>query len=117
MLDGLNHITLAVRDLQQSFSFYADLLGMNPKAKWKNGAYLTAGELWFCLSCDDSIPSKDYSHIAFNISAENFARLKSKLINANVDVWKLNKSEGKSFYISAPLESLRHKSRCMKFMR
>jgi len=102
MLDGLNHITLAVRDLEKSFSFYTDLLGMSPKAKWKNGAYLVAGDLWFCLSCDDSIPSKDYSHIAFNISDNNFSRLKSKLINANVDIWKLNKSEGQSVYILDP---------------
>jgi len=102
MLDGLNHITLAVRDLEQSFSFYTDLLGMTPKAKWNNGAYLIVGELWFCLSCDDSIPSKDYSHIAFNISEENFPLLKSKLIDANVDVWKQNESEGESFYILDP---------------
>ncbi len=102
MIDGLNHITLAVRDLEQSFSFYTDLLGMSPIAKWKNGAYLAVGDLWFCLSSDDSIPSKDYSHIAFNISAENFPMLKSKLINANVEVWKENKSEGESFYISDP---------------
>jgi len=102
MLDGLNHITVAVSDLEQSFRFYTDLLGMSPKAKWKNGAYLTTGELWFCLSCDDSIPSKDYSHIAFNISEENFPHLKAKLIKSNVNVWKQNKSQGKSFYISDP---------------
>jgi len=102
MVDGLNHITLAVRDLEQSFSFYTDMLGMRPKAKWKSGAYLSAGKLWFCLSRDDSVPSKDYSHIAFNVSAEKFSLLKFKLISANVKIWKRNKSEGESFYILDP---------------
>jgi catechol 2,3-dioxygenase-like lactoylglutathione lyase family enzyme len=102
LLTGLNHITITVNDLEKSFAFYTELLGMKPHAKWNKGAYLSIGELWFCLSCDKALPSKDYSHIAFNISAINFPKLKSKLLSAGTELWKQNKSEGDSLYILDP---------------
>jgi len=102
MLKGLNHITIAVNDLDKSFKFYVELLGMSAHAKWDHGAYLSVGELWFCLSCDEVIPSEDYSHIAFDISATNFPILKSQLLCAGIKQWKQNKSEGDSLYILDP---------------
>jgi len=41
MIHGLNHITIAVRDIDKSFDFYVNLLGMKPHAKWSKGAYHT----------------------------------------------------------------------------
>ena len=102
MLNGLNHITIAVKDLDKSFTFCVDLLGMKPHAKWNKGAYLSLGELWFCLSCDEPIPNQDYTHIAFDISASNFPKLKSQLMSAGIKQWKQNKSEGDSLYILDP---------------
>jgi len=75
---------------------------MKPHAKWNKGAYLSLGELWFCLSCDEAIPSKDYTHIAFDISLSNFPKLKSQLMSAGIEQWKQNKSEGDSLYILDP---------------
>jgi catechol 2,3-dioxygenase-like lactoylglutathione lyase family enzyme len=102
VLKGLNHITIAVNDLERSFNFYVDLLGMQPHAKWDKGAYLSLGELWFCLSSDEAIPSKDYSHVAFDVSASNFPILKSQLLSAETKQWKENKSAGESLYILDP---------------
>lgn len=50
MLTGLNHLTLAVSDVNRSFNFYNNLLGFVPHARWQTGAYLSLGELWLCLS-------------------------------------------------------------------
>lgn len=50
MLTGLNHLTLAVRDLQRSLAFYRDVLQLNVEATWDNGAYLSLPGLWLCLS-------------------------------------------------------------------
>ena len=36
----INHITLAVSDVERSFRFYRDLLGLTPVMKGKAGAYL-----------------------------------------------------------------------------
>lgn len=102
MLQGLNHITIAVNDLDQSFAFYVELLGMTPHAKWNEGAYLSLGGLWFCLSLDKAIPSNDYSHIAFDVSASNFPTMKSQLLSAGIEQWKQNISEGDSLYILDP---------------
>ena len=102
MLTGLNHITLAVRDLGESLAFYVSLLGFTPHVQWTRGAYLTLGDLWLCLSVDESRPSEDYSHIAFSIAAGNFGAFVSRIEDAGVIQWKTNRSEGDSLYILDP---------------
>jgi catechol-2,3-dioxygenase len=52
MLTGINHLTIAVTDLQSSIAFYKDVLGMRLKASWDGGAYLSVGDFWVCLSLD-----------------------------------------------------------------
>jgi len=107
MLKGLNHITLAVSDLQASIDFYRKLLGMNLHAKWNTGAYLECGELWLCLSFDENrsivnTEMNDYTHYAFSIEEKDFELFQSILKLANVTFWKDNKSEGKSCYFLDP---------------
>ena len=105
MISGLNHITLSVSNLEKSFDFYTKVLGCQPIAKWKRGAYLLAGEFWLCLSLDDSNlnrQSLEYTHIAFSILSQDFDRTKERLINLGVKQWKKNTSEGESIYILDP---------------
>ena len=102
MLLGLNHITLTTNDLGLSFEFYTQILGFTPKVKWQNGAYLTLGDLWFCLSVDESRPSQDYCHIAFDIAEQDFHTFATRLEEAGVKQWKQNASEGDSLYILDP---------------
>ncbi len=102
VLNGFNHITLAVRDIDKSFDFYVSLLGFKPYVKWAKGAHLTVGNHWFCLSCDKSEPAKDYSHISFNVEKNNFAEISKLIYNANITIWKENRSEGKSIYFLDP---------------
>ena len=45
MLRSLNHLTLAVSDLQKSITFWHELLGLTLHARWNTGAYLTCGDL------------------------------------------------------------------------
>ncbi|OMH37992.1 fosfomycin resistance glutathione transferase [Motiliproteus sp. MSK22-1] len=103
MLDGLSHITLAVKDIDRSFDFYVNLLEMKPCVRWDYGAYLVLGDLWFCLSLDDEVAtSTDYTHIAFAVAKDNFTDISERLLNADVTVWKENKSEGDSLYFLDP---------------
>jgi len=102
MLIGLNHITVGVKDLDKSFTFYVNILGMKAHAKWSNGAYLTLGDLWFCLNLDNSKPTNDYTHIAFNILDENFQKMQRNLKKNKIEEWKKNSSEGNSIYILDP---------------
>ena len=92
MITGLNHITIAVSDLNKSLDFYGSLLGFTPKVKWAGGAYLTLGSLWLCLSVDDCRANPDYSHIAFGIAAENFDDFDGRIEEAGIIQWKKNHS-------------------------
>lgn len=101
MLNGLNHLTLAVRDVNLSFNFYINLLGFVPHARWQNGAYLSLGELWLCLSWDTARTANatsDYTHYAFSVSPADFAEVALRLRQAGVKEWKTNRSEGESLY-------------------
>ena len=102
MLQGLNHITIAVSNLDRSLAFYVELLGMKAHVRWDTGAYLGLADMWFCLSCDKPIPNQDYSHIALTIAEKDFTALASKLREAGVIEWKQNISEGKSIYFLDP---------------
>ncbi|NOI71567.1 fosfomycin resistance glutathione transferase [Vibrio owensii] len=102
MLTGLNHITIAVSDLERSLDFYINALGFKGHVKWKQGAYLSLGDLWFCLSVDKPDEKSDYSHIAFSISQQDFTDFSHKLIQLDIAQWKENKSEGESLYLLDP---------------
>ncbi|WP_444995485.1 fosfomycin resistance glutathione transferase [Aliikangiella sp. IMCC44359] len=103
MLRGLNHITLAVSDIENSLEFYEQALGFHAHVKWDSGAYLTLGELWLCLSRDSAVQvGKDYTHIAFDVAKSDFPLLCQKLNELGVVEWKTNCSEGGSLYILDP---------------
>lgn len=104
MIRGLNHITLAVADVERALAFYRDVLGLTPVAVWPQGAYLEAGTLWLCLSRDDARhaePSPDYTHIAFDVAEEEFSAMSSR-ISASAPIWRDNRSEGASLYFLDP---------------
>ena len=105
MIKGLNHITLAVSDLDTSFSFYTSILDCQPLAKWSRGAYLLAGDVWLCLSVNSnthSEPQPDYTHLAFSVDLDEFERWRSRLAQHHVSEWKQNTSEGDSIYFLDP---------------
>ena len=102
MLQGLNHITIAVNNLNSSFDFYVELLGFQPQVRWDSGAYLTLGDLWFCLSLDPAHPSQDYTHISLDCAASDFDAIATRLRAAQVIEWKQNSSEGDSLYFLDP---------------
>ena len=105
MVKGVNHTTLAVRDLGVSFRFYTEVLGLRPKARWYKGAYLEAGEDWICLSLDPATRSEglpEYTHVAFTVEAADFSRAVERLKAAGVRCWQENRSPGESFYFLDP---------------
>jgi catechol 2,3-dioxygenase-like lactoylglutathione lyase family enzyme len=103
-IQGLNHLTLAVTDLDRSVVFYRDILGFELRALWADGAYLEAGSLWLCLSVDavaSDVMRSDYTHYAFDVAAGDFDAL-SERVRAHAEVWKDNRSEGASLYFLDP---------------
>ena len=105
MIRGLNHLTLAVRDVGRAVAFYRDVLGFHVAKTWPEGAYLTAGPLWLCLSHDPetrSAPHPDYTHVALDVAAEDFAAVADRITGSQATIWKDNRSEGESLYFLDP---------------
>jgi catechol 2,3-dioxygenase-like lactoylglutathione lyase family enzyme len=105
MITGLNHITLAVRDAEESFHFYTQVLGLRPVARWPKGAYLLAGDVWIALVVDSAAREHvlpEYTHIAFTVSPTDFPSLRRQLQQADVPTWQENRTEGESLYFADP---------------
>lgn len=77
---------------------------MQCQASWETGAYLSCGELWFCLSYDKQagVRSKDYTHCAFSLRAADFGNMVSRSTQAGMIYWKEDRSEGGAFYFRDP---------------
>lgn len=105
MLTGLNHLTLAVRDLEPSVHFYRHVLGFRLRAQWDAGAYLSLAGLWLCLALDTrkaAGPSPDYTHYAFGIAQDDFDTFQERLRAHGLVEWRRNSSEGDSLYFLDP---------------
>ncbi|MBY0385345.1 VOC family protein [bacterium] len=105
MIKGINHVTLSVRSLSDSFLFYKDVLGFKPLMKKQMSAYFLAGDLWFCIEEDRHVRNQElpeYTHIAFTVAQEDFKSICKKIEAANTIIFKENKSEGSSIYFLDP---------------
>lgn len=105
MIKGINHITLSVRSLDESFDFYRNILQFKPLLKSLRSAYFLAGDLWFCIEEDPAIRSQElpeYTHIAFSIDQQQFASIAERIRTSGVKIFKQNKSEGDSIYFIDP---------------
>jgi catechol 2,3-dioxygenase-like lactoylglutathione lyase family enzyme len=104
MVTGLNHLTLAVGDLDRSVAFYSELLGFSVRMRSRHSAYLEAGTLWLALVHDEAVrhgPLPEYSHVAFNVDAAELPLAKERLIQAGTHRWQ-EAERGDSFYFLDP---------------
>ncbi len=102
---GINHITLPVRNLEESFFFYGKVLGLKPLAKRKGkSAYFLAGADWVALvqAREPFNHSSSYGHLAFSVSLSDFPDLCERLHAAGAPEWQENTSPGESFYFLDP---------------
>ncbi|TQV71493.1 glutathione transferase [Aliikangiella marina] len=102
MPSGLNHVTIAVSDLDKSLSFYHHIISCQPVVRWDKGAYLSLGDLWLCLLVDKPSPSLDYSHIAFSVDQAELEKYNLLAKQGKIKIWKANQSEGGSIYLLDP---------------
>ncbi len=103
MILGINHITLAIKDIETSFEFYKGVLKFRPLCKWDKGAYFLANDLWFCLNVDEKrTPNPCYTHYAFSIADDDFDLMSQRIIDSGALIFKKNSSPGKSLYFLDP---------------
>ena len=103
MLSGINHVTLAVKNVPISFEFYHQVMGFKPLVRWEGGAYFLVGNFWWCLDRDTTrVPNTCSTHYAFTVSQQDFSHLCSRLVKAGVTIFKENVSPGDSLYFLDP---------------
>jgi catechol 2,3-dioxygenase-like lactoylglutathione lyase family enzyme len=111
MITGINHINIAVKDIEVSFRFYKEVLGFTPLCKSEGSAYFLvgipdkAGCLWFSLDLDRDhvrLPAPCNSHIAFSVSEEAFESLSARILTSGMQRFKENSSPGSSLYFLDP---------------
>lgn len=103
-ISGLNHLTLAVSDLERSVAFYLDGLGFSLRMRGPSSAYLQAGTLWLALVLDPAVrrgPLPEYTHVAFSVSPAELPLLAEKLTVAGVARWQ-EPDRSDSFYFLDP---------------
>ena len=101
----MNHLTLAVSNLDRSFDFYKNALELQPLVRWDCGAYFLTQKtaFWFCLNLDDTCkPAGDCTHYAFSVDALDFDRLSENIRAYGASLWKKNTSPGDSLYFLDP---------------
>lgn len=105
MITGINHITLSVKNVDESFAFYAGTLEMTAVARWPKGAYLRAGDLWMALVLDSKVrsgPLPEYTHVAFSVPHQDFQALTERVRRSGAFIWQDNWTEGDSLYFLDP---------------
>jgi catechol 2,3-dioxygenase-like lactoylglutathione lyase family enzyme len=107
MIYALNHITLAVKDMERSFDFYRNVLGFTPLVKWEGSAYFLVGQgpasFWFCLDREAKRQeSSDSTHYAFSVEEKDFEALSEKIKASGARIYKENTSPGQSLYFLDP---------------
>jgi len=100
MIDGINHITISVKNIDSAFSFYRNILKLRPIMKSNKSAYFLAGKIWIALDQrGEYTTSKNYSHICFNISEKYYEKFIQEIELNGIKEWKTNDTEGDSIYI------------------
>jgi catechol 2,3-dioxygenase-like lactoylglutathione lyase family enzyme len=105
MITGINHITLAVRDIDESFKFYADVLGLKRIQKSSISAYLLTEDTWMTLTKDQNTRHEhlpECTHIAFTVAQHDFETMKERILKSGAKEWQKNWTEGDSFYFVDP---------------
>ena len=111
MITGINHLTLAVSQIERSFVFYTTVMGFTPLCKSQGSAYLLAGKpqntgcLWVCLDLDRTgqrTPSPCSTHYAFSVTQEDFKPMCERILAAGVRLYQPNTSPGDSLYFLDP---------------
>lgn len=101
----INHITLAVTNLDRSFAFYRDTMEAKPIMRSHTSAYLELYGLWIALvAAERTTPiGKDcYTHLAFTAPDSLYRKLLRLVAAGSLPTWQETSTEGDSIYFLDP---------------
>lgn len=105
----LNHLLFSVSDLENSITFYQDVLDAKLLVKGRSTAYFDLQGMWLALNEEKDIPRNEvresYTHIAFSIDEAAFDNKYKKLKDLNVNILPgrpRDERDKKSIYFTDP---------------
>ncbi len=108
-INGINHLTFSVSNLEKSIVFYQKVFNAKLLVKGKNTAYFDLNGIWIALNLEEDIPRDDiklsYTHIAFSIDESEFNNVYEHLEELKVNILKgrpRNSRDKKSIYFTDP---------------
>ena len=109
MLQGINHLTFSVSELDRSIEFYKNVFNAILLLKGEKMAYFDLCGIWLALNVEKDIPRNEiynsYSHISFSIDEKDYDVILEKLKSLQVDILEgrqRHSYEGKSVYFRDP---------------
>lgn len=106
-INGINHLTFSVSNLEKSIVFYQKVFNAKLLVKGKNTAYFDLNGIWIALNLEEDIPRNDiklsYTHIAFSIHESEFDNVYEHLEELKVNILKgrpRNSRDKKSIYFT-----------------
>ncbi|MCM3316462.1 FosM family fosfomycin resistance protein [Rummeliibacillus stabekisii] len=89
-IKGLNHFLFSVSNLDQSISFYQDVIEAKLLVRGRSTAYFDLNGMWLALNEEQNIPrneiSESYTHIAFSVEEAEIDDIYSKLEKLGVNI-------------------------------
>ncbi|MBW3112018.1 MULTISPECIES: VOC family protein [Bacillaceae] len=102
-ISGFNHLTINTSNLEESLSFYMEILRATLVHKGRKDAYLEWGPIWICLqerNCSDTRSGSGIHHIAFTIDEKGFQEAVQLLKEKKVPIVREPLKRGKGWSIN-----------------
>ena len=108
-ITGVNHLTFAVADLQQSIFFYEQALRAELRYRDERTAYFDLNGIWLALNIQTDLPRPavppSYTHIAFTVEMKDIDDWEQHLHGLGVNIvpgWARDEGKGQSVYFTDP---------------
>lgn len=108
MIEGLNHITFVVRDLERMTVFLTGIF--DAREVYASGdrtfsisreKFFLINQLWIAVMEGEPLPDKTYNHVAFKIGENDFERYAERVQTLGIEIRRDRtrvEGEGRSLY-------------------
>lgn len=108
-IQGINHLTFSVTNLEASIAFYRDVLEGTLLVRGEKTAYFDLQGVWLALNVQEDILRTEvaysYTHIAFTVDEQDFPAYVQRLQQLGVTIRERrprNEAEAQSVYFTDP---------------
>jgi len=101
LIDGINHITFVVKDLQRTAVFLEKIFGAKEVYSSSTAKYFLINDLWIALNKGESLPEATYDHLAFTVQDSDFDELVERVRGFGAEIVQGRtrlEGEGRSIY-------------------